>query len=154
MKLVGKNVKALETILSESTKAAYSEHAFASQRQSKTPLRACVPLYHGSRVCSGCSGMHGFESTNEPLIHQGEDAITTKTTKHTSTSSPRRLRSLRTASIPKDRRQIKKLLRSHSQQIVDYLFEARRAHDAKAWANRRRGKTRKQRRVSLPKSRV
>lgn len=147
VELLRTNIKALESVFLERMEVAKWKHASTSRRKSKSPPRACVPLYYGSQVCASCSRMHGFESTHMPFPHQGRDDMTTQITEQSSKSSRRRPRRLRTASIPNDRQQIKQLLRSHQQQIVDYLFEARRVHDAKAWANRRRRKARKQRRV-------
>jgi hypothetical protein len=125
-----RNVEALENVIKKGIDATIKTAEWRDNAEkSSGPLSTvkCVPLYRRSRVCFACSSLHQSEDDS---IDEIIDSMGFNRVQRTRAKTDRRLRRIRTATIPNSKNQIKKLLRTHGDRIVDYLYETKQKYNA------------------------
>ena len=117
-----RNVKALETAIKKGMESS-NRNAAAHQTPKATGL-TCTPLYYGSKVCSGCSKLHSSEH-EQTMLNLGRVFKRRKRSKLVQKRRP-----IRTASIPETKEKILELVRSHTPQVTDFLFDLKQKYNA------------------------
>ena len=122
------NVTALESVIKKGIEATRQEvaesHANSQESSGPSATVPCVPLYHRCKVCFDCSSVH--DSGDDRI----DGMIRQLGFKRLQQLRERRSRHIRTASIPNSKKQIKNLLRTHADQIIEYLYETKQKYNA------------------------
>jgi hypothetical protein len=114
------NVRALESVIKKGIESI--DHSTAPHAPSKATRSTCVPLYYDSKVCSGCSKVHSPK-------HREMRFSTGRVDKRLNRPERKR-RYIRTASLPNSKNKIYELIRSHTSQVIDYLFDFKQQYNA------------------------